>query len=117
MIPVSDKAMQTIEYALDALHRRSEVTAHNVANAETPGYLASKLSFEDQLRRAVASGNVAGLGDPTVVASNAPIGASGNNVNLEDEVVDMMKTNLLQNAMVEAFNFKTGLVKRAIQGA
>lgn len=47
MILVSDKAMQTIEYALDALDKRSEVTgadlsqtwmdviAHNLANANT----------------------------------------------------------------------------------
>jgi hypothetical protein len=35
-------------------------------------------------------------------------------VNIENEVVEMMETNLLQQAMVEAFNFKVGLMRSAI---
>ena len=43
-----------------------------------------------------------------------PVDAIGNNVNIENEVVEMMETNLLQQAMVEAFNFKAGLLRSAI---
>ena len=35
---------------------------------------------------------------------------------LESEVVEMIKTNLLQQSMVEAFNFKTGMLRSAIRG-
>ena len=117
MNPVGDKTMQAIEYALDALDRRAEVTAQNVANALVPGYQASKLPFEGQLRTAIASGDLNGLRTPTASPTGNPVGINGNNVRIEDEVVEMMKTNLLQAAMVEAFNFKVGLLETAIRGA
>ena len=117
MTPISDTTMQAIEYALGALARRAEVTAQNVANAEVPNYQASRLSFEDQLARAVAAGRPLAAGRPSVVPTGAPPGPNGNNVVIEEEVVEMMKTNLLQSAMVEAFNFKAGLLRSAIQGS
>ena len=40
----------------------------------------------------------------------------GNTVNLETEVVEMIRTNLLQQAMVEAFNFKAGVLRTAMRG-
>jgi len=113
--PISDTTMQAIEYALGALARRGEVTAQNVANAEVPNYRASRLSFEEQLKRALASGNLTSIDGPAVVPTNDPAGPNGNNVVIEREVVDMMKNNLLQSAMVEAFNFKAGLLRTAIQ--
>jgi len=115
--PISDTTMQAIEYALGALARRAEVTAQNVANAQVPNFRASRLSFEQQLKRAIGSGDVTDVRPPSVVATNDPAGPNGNNVIIEEEVVEMMKTNLLQSAMVEAFNFKAGLIRSAIQGS
>ena len=116
MLPISDKTTQTIEHALDALAKRAEVTAHNVANSEVPGYTASTLDFEGELRRAVLSGDPGSYRGPAVNDSTNPPGPNGNNVNLEEEVVDMMKTNLPQDAMVEAYNFKMGLLRTAARG-
>ncbi len=114
MVPISDQTMAAIEYAMHALNTRAEVIANNVANSEVPGFLASRVSFEDQLRRALDGGQLERAAGPEIAGTGDPVDAIGNNVNIENEVVEMMETNLLQQAMVEAFNFKAGLMRSAI---
>lgn len=117
MVPITDQTMAAIEYAMNALTLRAEVTANNVANSEVPDFRASRVSFEDQLRRALSGGGVDRVLGPDVQGTGAAPDAIGNNVNIENEVVDMMQTNLLQQAMIEAFNFKAGLLRSAVGGA
>ncbi len=45
--------------ALNLWQRRSEVLANNLANADTPGYLARDIDFRKALSAAGASGNLA----------------------------------------------------------
>jgi flagellar basal-body rod protein FlgB len=116
VLRIGDDTMQVIEYALGALELRSQTTANNVANAEVPGFQASRVSFEDQLRRAIDGNRVDRVGGPEIHGTGGPADLTGNNVNLGDEVVEMMKTNLLQQSMVEAFNFKSDLLRSAIRG-
>ena len=108
--------MQVIEYALKALEQRAQVVANNVANSEVPGFRAEQLNFEGELRRAVNRGDIGDIGSPTLAAKPGAADITGNTVNLENEVVEMMRNNLLQQAMVEAFNFKSGLMRSAIRG-
>ncbi|MDJ0924462.1 MAG: flagellar basal body protein, partial [Acidimicrobiia bacterium] len=117
MVPISDQTMAAIEYAMNALTLRAEVIANNVANSEVPDFQASKVSFEDQLRRALDGTGIERVLGPDIQGTGDPVDAIGNNVNIESEIVDMMETNLLQQAMVEAFNFKAGLLRSAIGGA
>lgn len=117
MVPITDQTMAAIEYAMNALTLRSEVIANNVANSEVPDFQASRVSFEDQLRRAIDTTGIERVLGPEVDGTGDPGDAIGNNVNIESEIVNMMETNLLQQAMVEAFNFKAGLVRSAIGGA
>ena len=116
MLPVSDKTISVIEYALNALEKRSEVTANNVANSEVPGFAASRVNFEAELARAIDGRGPERIGGPEITRAPGIADETGNTVNLESEVVDMIKTNLLQQSMVEAFNFKTGLLRSAIRG-
>lgn len=117
MVPITDQTMAAIEYAMNALNLRSEVTANNVANSEVPGFNASRVTFEDQLLRALDGTQLDPALGPEIQGTGGPVDAIGNNVNIENEIVDMMQTNLLQQAMVEAFNFKAGLLRSAIGGA
>lgn len=116
MLPISDRAMDTIEYALEALTLRSEVVANNVANSEVPGFTASRVSFENELQRALEGRGPEQLGTPSIEVAPGTPDATGNTVNLETEVVEMIRTNLLQQAMVEAFNFKAGILRTAMRG-
>ena len=116
MLPVNDTAMQAIEYALDGLAARSEVTAANVSNAEVPGFRGTRVRFEDELRSALARGRMTNLAEPNAVPTNNPVDAIGNNIDLEQELVEMVKTNLLQSTMVDAFNFKVSMLRMAMRG-
>lgn len=51
----NDVTMRLVQVALDGLALRQQVTSHNIANAETPGFKASQVRFEDQLQRALKS--------------------------------------------------------------
>ena len=96
----SDKAMQAMEYALRGLDRRRNVIANNVANSETPGFRASRVDFETNLRRAIERDYF--RDDPgaiSITGTSHPEGINGNNVRIELELTDMIRTNLLQDIM------------------
>ena len=101
--------------ALDGLAARQDVRAHNVANAETPGFRASQVNFEDSLRDALRRGTPQRT-QATETPAPTIVNANGNSVDLETELVGNMKDGLQANAMVEAFNFKTGNLRMAIRG-
>lgn len=115
MITSNDLTTQAIEWALSGLERRSEVIANNVANAEVPGFQAQRVQFEGHLNAALQTGRIHRTHEASVVGSGDPAGANGNNVQMEDELVDMLETNLMKKAMIEAFNYKAGLIRAAIQ--
>ncbi len=114
MLPIGDTAMDAIEYALDGLNLRSEVTAANLANAEVPGFRGSRVAFEGELRQALARGDVGAAAAPGRHPSPLAPDALGNSVDIESEMVEMIKTSLVQRAMIDAFNFKAGLLRTAI---
>ena len=78
--------------ALDGLALRQRTIANNIANVNTPGYQAQRVSFEDALARSVQDG------DGHTVASTArslePTRLDGNNVNLDTETVSNIDTVL-----------------------
>ena len=67
--------------ALDGLALRQRAIADNVANINTPGYTARRVSFEQALSTAVSNGS--GAVAPTESRSLEPTRTDGNNVNLE----------------------------------
>ncbi len=59
MIPGTDNLFGIHTQALDVWQRRTEVLGNNLANADTPGYLARDVDFRKAL--ATASGQAGGL--------------------------------------------------------
>lgn len=78
--------------ALDGLALRQRVIADNVANIQTPGFRAGRVSFEDALARAVGDGS--GAVRPTESRSLDATRLDGNNVNLDTETLLNIETNL-----------------------
>ena len=110
----TDRVESGIERALQGVSMRQRVTADNLANAMTPGYTAQRVDFESQLSEALRSGR----------ASSSPLALrrttdaaklDGNNVNVEQEVIEQQRSGLQYQALVEAANHKLGLLKTAIE--
>ena len=111
--PMIDVTASAIHSALSGLAARQRVIADNVANVETPGFTAGRVDFEDSLRAALAAGDP---GRATVSSrrSAEPADLSGNNVKLDDEIVDLNETGLRYQLMVNAMNTKFQLLRSAI---
>jgi flagellar basal-body rod protein FlgB len=113
---LGDGVTDIAAYALHGLNRRAEVRANNIANSSTPGFLASKVDFESSLRA-----KIAGNGDfdqRTVLETTTSdyVDENGNNVNLEAETTALVSDNLLFQALVNGYNYKVGVLRRAIGG-
>jgi flagellar basal-body rod protein FlgB len=78
--------------ALDGLSLRQKAIADNIANVNTPGYHAQRVSFEDALSASVAAGN--GAAAATTQRSLEPTRLDGNNVNLDTETLSNIDTVL-----------------------
>jgi len=103
-----------IQAALSGLSARQRIVAQNIANAETPGYLAQRVSFEDSLRAAMDGGDLSSFATSTS-ASVAPTGVNGNNVNLDEETVSLIETGLRFQLMTQAASQQLGIVRASIR--
>ena len=102
--------------ALDGLSQRGKVRANNIANAETPGFRAQTVDFESSLRGAIRRGDPANAAAPERVATPSIVDGRGNSVDMETELIGSMKDGLQRDAMITAFNFKTGQLRVAMGG-
>jgi len=78
--------------ALDGLALRQRTIANNIANVNTPGYTAQRVSFEDALATSVQAGD--GHSTASTARSLEPTRLDGNNVNLDTETVANIDTVL-----------------------
>lgn len=109
---VSFVAMNT---ALDGLALRQRVIADNVANIQTPGFLAGRVSFEESLAAAVADGS--GAGSVSTSRSLAAPREDGNNVDLQSETVLNIQTQLRYQLATQAVNHEFSMLRTAMRSA
>ena len=112
---ISDVTMTTLHQALGGLAARQRATANNIANLETPGFTAGRVDFESSLQHAIDKGEP-GTSTISKFMSDDPAREDGNNVNLDDETVSQIDTNLKYSTVVEALNAKFRLLRSAIGG-
>jgi flagellar basal-body rod protein FlgB len=112
---ISDLTLRTLHASLHGLDARRRAAEDNVANVETPGFIANSVSFEESLRDAVASGDPMAA-EVESAASTAPTRMNGNNVRIGDELVGLTETALRQQLVVEAMNGKFRTLRTAIGG-
>ena len=130
---VADKTLDALKAALDFREMRQEIISSNIANAETPGYKAKRLKFEDALARAldvdgqmnlktndeahydVGSGRFKNLEAEVVNDANGVVSEDGNTVNREDEMSRMAENKIMYDALVQLVNKKLALKKYAIE--
>ena len=108
-----DLTIATVHTALRGITQRQRVIADNIANVETPGFTARRVSFEESLRAAVRVG-APGQSDVAVAPSASPRNTNDNNVQLDDETMALTDAGLHYQLMVEAMNAKFGLLRTSI---
>ena len=112
---ISDGVTQALHMAINGLDARQKAIAGNVANLETPGYLARQVSFEDSLRSALAQGEPTNV-SMTVSEALAATRLNGNNVNIDFELLAEKENVLRQRLVVQALNSKYALLRTSITG-
>lgn len=120
---------QSLEKALDVASLRQQVIANNIANVNTPGYAPSKVNFEDEMKRCMASANddgfqvVCDFSDPDlgVVGSAGSISEvrpqviqSGAQVDINQEMVDLAKNGIIFDALSSQVTGKYSNLKYVI---
>ena len=116
-ISASDPVGAALHSALDALSYRQRVTANNIANADTPNFVAQKVDFESALGSAMEDGSYR-RGDVTasVTSSTAQAGADGNNVDIANETMTAMQSTFTYQLLSRAAGDRYGLITTAIGG-
>ncbi len=126
---IDDAVLDRMSRFLDYAARRQKVISSNLANAETPGYKAQDVRFEDFLEQ--AEGGPATLrkthaehmsGKPTLIREEITraqagdnLGRDGNDVDLEKELVDLSENVLKFSVVGRLMQLKLQLIKAGIK--
>ena len=117
-----DTAMATVEKGLDGTAARQRATASNLANIETPGYAPRVVSFEDDLKKALAAegrGEVAKTVEAVTPVTGeggaSPVRLDGNAVDIEAEVATMGKNMLQHQTLLRLMAKKIDMMKMVMR--
>lgn len=113
--PISDDVTRTLHTAINGLQARGRAISSNIANLETPNYLAVEVSFEDSMRSALSAGRPERT-EVSTARSLAPTRLNGNNVNIDFELMASVENVMREKLTVQALNNKYSLLRTAITG-
>ena len=104
----SDAVGFVLHTAINGLSTRQNVIADNIANVDTPGFRARSVEFESALERAIEHGSATTSGPGsvgvTVDATQTPVGANDNNVDLRKESIAAIQTQYQYQIMGRAIS-------------
>ena len=111
---MTDVTIQAIQSSLDGLAARQRIIAQNLANSETPCYLAKNVSFEDSLRSAIANGDPS---QASVTESNTtdPTLPNGNNVQVDAQTVALVDTGLRYQLATQSINNEFNILRDSLR--
>jgi flagellar basal-body rod protein FlgB len=112
---IEDTTMSALHAALSGLSQRQRVTADNIANINTPGFLAGRTDFESALASQLADGQTPTTGGGVVARSLEPTNTNGNNVNLDEEEQISSQTSLSYQLALNALDSKYSILRSALR--
>lgn len=131
MSQLFDKTASALQTAITMRQMKHNVTAGNIANAETPGYHAKKIDFEEALARAldldgmnslttsshehfaVGGASVAKVRPDIYENPEGAINNDGNTVDLEKEMSALAENSIMHKAALQLINKKLAALKYA----
>ncbi len=105
-----------LQFAVDGLAQQQQTIANNLANSQTPGYIAKQVDFQTSLQQAMAS-PVGGTAQVSVTSTTNPPATNGNNVDGSQQLVAAEQTTLEYQTMVDMLNAQFRLVQGASGGS
>lgn len=125
-----DKTTSALQTSLNMRQLRHNLTSSNIANAETPGYKAQKLDFEEALARSVDLDGLRGMSAtdashyavggktasvrPDIYANpEGAVNNDGNSVDLEKEMSALSENAILYKTALSLINKKMAALKYA----
>ena len=114
----NDPTMQGLQYALNSLSMRQQVLSNNVANAQTPGFMAQDVNFENHMAAILDGSANAGPLDTGQVTDSPDLTTRGvgNTVGMESQMSKISETNLMYDALTQLTADRLGILKTAISG-
>lgn len=128
---ITDHTLAVLEKSLDLRARNQQVIASNMANVDTPGYSARKLSFEEDLRQAInkPQSNISSAHPRHIPVSGGGLDqvqgriirnvetsgiGDGNTVSLDEQMFALAENQLLYEAGTQILKKKLTLLKYAV---
>ena len=126
---IMDTTMKTLAASLNMRQMRNEIISSNIANAETPGYKAKRLDFEQALQRAIdidrtqtlktsdpkhyriGGGGFENLTPSFYKDPNGVVSENDNTVNRDEEMVKMADNKIMYDASIQMMKKKIGMMK------
>lgn len=129
---LTSNTMLMTQRAMDYLWEKQSVIANNVTNAETPGYKAKYVTFEQELRQKLEQASAAGgSADPIgrkamregilnsdIVTHevNETARLDGNGVNVTEQNVELSRAYIQYQLTTRAFADEMSRLRAAIRG-
>ena len=129
--PLFDKTTAALNSAIQFRQLRQDVISTNIANAETPGFKAKKMDFEEALARAVdidgkskmmvdhndhymvGSGSVSRVTPDVYDNPEGQTNNDGNNVDLEREMAQLGENSIIYKTAIQLINKKLAALRYA----
>ena len=103
--------------SLNALWQRANAISDNIANVDTPGYRAKRVSFEDQLQGVLSDNTLTGAElsslEPVTSEDDAVYSTDSNGVDIESEMINLTRNQLQYNYLQRALADNLGLLNTA----
>lgn len=115
---VTDPQLDLISKVLSAAAVRHRVVGQNLANANTPGYHAQEVAFDDHLQEQISSGDVDVSDLEPEVRHTAGLKerSDGNNVDVAMETGQLERNALVYSAFSNVLGQKLSMLRTAITG-
>jgi|DewCreStandDraft_2_1066082.scaffolds.fasta_scaffold00511_42 flagellar basal-body rod protein FlgB len=111
---LGDFTVRFLGRALDLLSVRQRVLAHNLANAETPGYRRLDVDFRAALLQALERPEDGPGPEVFLVQGNRLARQDGNGVDVDQEMVELTENALLFQSVAAALRVKLAMLRAAI---
>ncbi|MBE6003610.1 MAG: flagellar basal body rod protein FlgB [Lachnospiraceae bacterium] len=126
MLNLYGNGVNLTERTLDYLWGRQNVTINNIANVDTPGFKSQYVTFENVLGRNIRSAQIRSATGKSVerairssyaalhTTTNESTRLDGNNVDMDQEQIELVKTTYEYQMMVQSINNDFSRLKESV---